>query len=85
MQYPMTLASRLLTVRRWAQAIRWLALVLSMGTLAARAASTNALPLEWDALQKESWPKEGDPTAEFSFSVTNVSDVTATVASVRHW
>jgi cytochrome c553 len=31
-------------------------------------------PLVWDALQKESSPKSGDPTADFVFGVTNISD-----------
>src|ERR1700722_10793940 len=33
-----------------------------------------AEPLVWDSLQKESSPKVGSATADFIFSVTNVSD-----------
>jgi mono/diheme cytochrome c family protein len=46
----------------------------AQSTLPPAAAPKPAEPVVWDALQKESSPKSGDPTAEFVFSVTNVSD-----------
>ena len=36
--------------------------------------SKPAEPLVWDALQKESSPKPGAPTADFVFGVTNISE-----------
>lgn len=59
-----------------------LANVCLIGVMKASAQATStaaanlkpADPVVWDALQKDSSPKSGDATAEFKFSVTNLSD-----------
>jgi mono/diheme cytochrome c family protein len=62
----------------------WLGLVAALAMFLPKSAAAQGgpLPLVWDSLVKDAWPQPGQPTAEFEFEATNVSDAVVTVESV---
>jgi mono/diheme cytochrome c family protein len=55
---------------------------IAIASSAFTARSQNAIPLVWDAMSKETWPKAGEPVAQFKFTVTNTSDYPFTISNV---
>jgi cytochrome c553 len=63
-----------------------LAVAWSLGSLPAPGESVPGAPpvspLMWDSMAKESFPKLGDPFADFTFSLTNTSDSAVVINNV---
>jgi cytochrome c553 len=79
-------ATKIKSSLKVAPVIAGLAVALSMGLLAVFGESVPGSPapspLLWDSLTKESFPVPGQPTADFTFSVTNTSDSEVVIKNV---